>query len=155
MEKIKQSIEYTVNSLEELSAQDRSLVDIARSAMNQAYAPYSNFLVGCALLLDNNEIIPGSNQENASFPAGLCAEKVGLSAASSRFPTNAVVKIAIITSNDKILTAPCGICRQSLIEYEMRFDQNIAILLCKGEQIYYFDSVKLLLPFAFNGSAIK
>ncbi|NNF02623.1 MAG: cytidine deaminase [Bacteroidia bacterium] len=148
-------MEYTVVAREDLSPEDSQLLESAQKAKDNAYAPYSNFYVGAALRLRNNEVVQGSNQENASFPAGLCAEKVGLSAASSLFPNVAVEKIAISTSkDDHMLTAPCGICRQSLVEYEERFGQKIAIILCNGDDVYIFASAKDLLPFSFDKKAL-
>lgn len=155
MEKSRYEIEYSIFHKDELSKEDLDLLHQAKQARTHAYAPYSNFRVGCALLMSDKRTVTGSNQENASFPAGLCAEKVALSAASSIFPGVAITKIAISTSkDDELLTAPCGICRQSLIEYEMRFEQNIAILLSQDEKVYYFESAKALLPFAFDKNAL-
>ena len=139
----------------ELPTALQQLLAKAKTAIASAYAPYSKFRVGAAALLDNGEIITGSNQENASSPAGICAERVALSAASAMFPLVGIKALAISAQGDGYPVsepvAPCGICRQTILEYETRFNQNIEIVL-QGEQgkIFRISSVKELLPLNFS-----
>src|SRR4051812_31499587 len=134
MKEIKKSISYKeLENENEMPPQLSALLEKAKQAIKNAYAPYSKFKVGAAVLLANDTVITGSNQENASSPAGICAERVALSAASAMHPNEAVIAIAISAKgNDKTVISPvtpCGICRQTLLEYEFRFDRNIQIIL--------------------------
>jgi cytidine deaminase len=135
--------------------EDRQLLIEADIAREGAHAPYSRFTVGAALLLDDNTTLHGSNQENASFPLGLCAERTALSAKASLAPKKKVKAIAIRVKSDlKEIAqpaAPCGICRQVLLETEIKQHQDIRILL-QGEKgkVLIFKSVKDLLPFYFG-----
>jgi cytidine deaminase len=138
----------------ELEAGDRHLLDKARDATVHAYAPYSHFRVGAAALLNNGQIVTGSNQENASFPVGICAERVLLSAAASLYPGIPIAAIAISYFNEQGPAerpiSPCGICRQSLQEFESRTGQPIRLIL--GGQtgpIYIIPQSGSLLPIAF------
>ena len=139
----------------ELAAEDAALINAAKAAIDNAYAPYSNFKVAAAVLLENGKVVTGTNQENASFPAGICAEGTALSAASSLYPNVAIKKIAITVKRDKNPVdrplAPCGICRQRILEYETRFDSKIEIIMM-GEtgEIYSVKTVKDLLPLNFS-----
>ena len=139
----------------ELPEQDAQLLLASKEAVKDAYAPYSKFKVAATVLLANGKIVTGTNQENAAFPAGTCAEGIVLGAASSLYPNVAVSKIAItVKSGTHIVdhpVAPCGICRQRLLEYETRFNKNIEIILT-GEtgEIYSVSSVKDLLPLSFT-----
>ena len=143
-----------------LESADAVLHEVARKATANAYAPYSNFRVGAAIRLGNGQIISGSNQENASFPAGICAERVVLSAASAGFPGIPVTDLALTYVNESGHSthpiSPCGICRQTLLEYEQRFNQSIRLILggISGE-IYIVNRATELLPFAFNNQALK
>src|SRR5664279_2513698 len=116
-----------------LDPPDAQLLEAASVATGDAYAPYSGFRVGAAVRLSNGKIVSGSNQENASFPAGICAERVALSAASAVFPDLAVTSLALTYINDSGSgnrpISPCGICRQTLAEYEQRFGQSIRLVL--------------------------
>jgi cytidine deaminase len=138
-----------------LEPDDALLLEAARLATGHAYAPYSKFRVGAAIRLGNGKILTGSNQENASFPAGICAERVALSAASATFPGIAVTSLALTyineSENSKRPISPCGICRQTLVEYEQRFGQSIRLILggISGE-IYIINRTTDLLPLAFN-----
>jgi len=143
-----------------LNPDDRQLLEKAREATGHAYAPYSNFHVGAAARLSNGEIMTGSNQENASFPAGLCAERVLLSAVSSMYPQMDITAIAVSydqpeeRSNEPI--APCGVCRQSLQEYEFRNRQSIRLILSGMEgKVIIFSSASNLLPLAFSKEVMK
>jgi len=130
----KHSFDFDVfDSLDELSADDFILLNKARSATKQAYAPYSQFHVAAAGKLNNGEIITGTNQENASYPAGICAERTLLSAVSALFPAATIQAIAISYTNSKGESNkpifPCGICRQSLLEYQIRMRAPIRLIL--------------------------
>ena len=148
------------NSQEELNSDDRNLVNEAKESMKNAYAPYSNFNVGAAVLLENGKIIRGNNQENASYPIGLCAERVAIFAAGANYPGVPVKAIAVCASSDKFHVdtpvAPCGACRQAIAEYEHRFKKNIKMILTgeKGKVITA-DSIGALLPFQFDGDDLK
>ncbi len=143
------------SNFEELEAGDARLFESAMKATKDAYAPYSKFSVGAAVRLDNGKIITGSNQENASFPAGICAERVTLSAASAVYPGVAVKDLALTYINGSGESShpisPCGICRQTLAEYEQRFGRPIRLILggFSGE-IYVLKRATDLLPFAFS-----
>jgi len=143
-----------------LEVPDAELFVSARKATADAYAPYSKFRVGVAIRLKNGQIITGSNQENASFPAGICAERVTLSAASAVLPGIAVTDLALTYINESASSnhpiGPCGICRQTLAEYEQRFGQPIRLILggFSGE-IYVFNRATDLLPFAFSSQELK
>ena len=142
-------------SEEELREEDAILFNKARQATGDAYAPYSGFHVGAAARLSNGIILTGSNQENASFPAGLCAERVLLSSISSNYPDVPVEAIAISYNSDIIPSdhpvAPCGICRQTLYEYESRLHQPIRLILGgMTGKILVIANTASLLPFAFG-----
>lgn len=145
----------TYNSTEELPNEIQSLFEKAIQAQKSAYAPYSKFRVGAAISLDNGEIILGSNQENAAYPSGLCAERVALYQAASNFPQATISKIIITASPEATgITSPitpCGACRQSIAEYEIKQDSPIEIYFM-GEigKIYKSESLKNLLPLIFN-----
>jgi cytidine deaminase len=142
-------------ALEELPIQDQNLMQQAVAARKKAYAPYSQFRVGAALLLDNGQVILGSNQENAAYPSGLCAERVAIFYAGANFPDAKILKMAITATSDvKVNTMPippCGSCRQSIAEYEFKQDMPIEMFFMgeKGE-IYKSNSLKNLLPFSFD-----
>lgn len=144
-----------VASYDELSDIDRKLIDAAREASHRAYAPNSHFSVGAAILLSNGEIITGSNQENAAYPSGLCAERTAAFYAHSRFPEAIFRKIAIAaidTSGNEILSpiSPCGACRQVLLEYETIAGDSVEVLLAGRSEIYILPSVASLLPLSFS-----
>jgi cytidine deaminase len=141
-------VEYA--SADELSVQEKELITQAEQAAKNAYAPYSKFKVGAAVLLDNGKIICGSNQENASYPLGLCAERVALFAASSQYP-GIKIKGITVTSSSENPASPCGACRQVMAEYESLHKNEMRILL-KGasEKIIATDGVKNLLPLMFS-----
>ena len=143
------------NSLEELSKEIQDLMNQAVEIRKKAYAPYSQFRVGAALLLDNGKIVLGSNQENAAYPSGLCAERVAIFHAGSIYPEAKILKIAITAASDTNQTTapipPCGSCRQSIAEYEIKQDTPIEIYFM-GEigEVYKSASLKNLLPFMFD-----
>ncbi len=145
----------TYTSKKELPADEAALLDTAKAALKKAYAPYSGFKVGAAVLLENGEILTGTNQENASFPAGICAEGTVFSAAASLFPDVPVRKLAItVKSHTHVVdhpVAPCGICRQRILEHENRYKKPVRIIIM-GEKgsIFAMDSIKVLLPLYFS-----
>ena len=160
MKEIKiESTIYVFDSLDELPKEIVLLMNKAIEAREKAYAPYSNFNVGAALLLDNNEIITGSNQENASYPSGLCAERTAIYYANSQYPNNRIVRMAISAGSKKNKTTspipPCGACRQAIAEYEVKQDFPIEIYFM-GEigKIAKSDSLANLLPFIFDKSVL-
>ncbi len=145
------------DNLDQLNTEDQRLLQEATNAIVGSHAPYSGFHVGAALLLNDQQIILGSNQENASYPLGLCAERTALSAAASLAPNTPIKAIAIMVKKGKELlpqpVAPCGICRQVLLESEFKFNNNIRILLGSGNGIVYeFKSIKDMLPLHFDNS---
>lgn len=145
---------------EELSPEDLSLIQLARKAADRAYAPYSGFNVGSAILLENGVIVTGNNQENAAYPSGLCAERVAMFTASAQYPGVAIKALAI-TAKSKQGTvdapvSPCGACRQVMAEYETQQQQPFKIILSGQEgKILLIEDVKSILPFIFNGSSLK
>lgn len=151
------SIKSTAN-IGELDAKEQELVSRAQNAAQRAYAPYSKFKVGACLLLNNGEMIEGNNQENASYPCGCCAERTALHYANSKFPDSKVTAIAISAFNgngllDEPIT-PCGICRQALLETEIRNKQNIKVLMNGNRHTNIAKCVSDLLPLAFNDSQL-
>ena len=141
-------------SYDELSPADRALANAAREATNNSYAPYSHFSVGAAALLENGITVSGSNQENAAYPSGLCAERTAMFYASSRYPEAAMEAIAIAASKDGELCSmpatPCGACRQVMAEYQTRSGKNMKIILAGSDKIMEFDKVDDILPFIFD-----
>ncbi len=141
--------------MKELTVTEQTLLQKAIESTHHSYAPYSHFHVGAALLLGNGEIILGCNQENASFPAGICAERSAIFAAGAKYPDEPVVMLAIAARNSlgELLDdpiSPCGICRQVILETESRFNQPIRILLYGHKHIYVIDSIKQLMPLSFS-----
>ena len=144
---------------QELDETFQKLLISSKTAVKLSYAPYSRFHVGAAILLSNGEIVAGGNQENASFPAGICAERVALSVASSLYPGEKVVAIAIAYLNPEVgekqedILSPCGICRQSILETADKQQSDIQILLSSPSgKIILVDSAHHLLPLAFSSS---
>lgn len=146
-------------SVDELPEEVRELMKEAVKARQKAYAPYSKFHVGAAILLDNGQIVTGSNQENASYPSGLCAERTAIYYAGAQYP-NAIIKTMAITAASQIHKTtgpipPCGACRQTISEYEMKQDVPIEIYFMGAEgRILKSDSLANLLPFVFKKSAL-
>ena len=154
------TLHYKTYSYDELPALDRQLIDRAKSACSSSYAPYSHFHVGAAVLLENGEIINGSNQENAAYPSGICAERCTIFYANSRYPESAVLALAIAASTapGEFLSSPitpCGACRQVLLETQRRFNSPMRILLYGTSQVLVFNSIDTLLPFQFTGAEIQ
>lgn len=153
------AIKFEVLSTKDLDTVEKQLFDKAMQIREQAYAPYSNFLVGCSVLLENGEIYQGSNQENAAYPSGLCAERSVLYWLGANLPQQKIKKIFIVggakikTDKSRVIT-PCGACRQSIMEYETKQNESIEIYFSSldGETIYKVDSIKDLLPFSFDAT---
>jgi cytidine deaminase len=140
---------------EELSQEEQHLLELAIEATNRSYAPYSNFRVGAALLLNNGVEIVGCNQENAAYPAGLCAERSALFAAGAQYPDVPVKLLAIAARTPKgelqaEPVSPCGVCRQVIIETETRYRQPVRILLYGRDRIYAIDGISSLMPLSFT-----
>lgn len=146
-------------SFDELAPEYAKLVEVGRQATERSYAPYSHFRVGAAILLDNGEVVAGCNQENAAYPSGICAERTTLFYAGSQYPDGKVCKMAIVArSNGEIteeICAPCGACRQVILESEHRAGAPIELMLCGREQIYLFQGIRAILPFAFDMESLK
>lgn len=146
-------------ALEELSSEDRALVEKACQITSTSYSPYSHFQVGAALLLADGQVFLGSNQENAAFPTGLCAERTAFFAASANAPEVPPVAIAIAAQTQGQFleqpVTPCGQCRQALIEAETRFHQPIRVMLYGTKGVYVVESMHALLPLNFDGSELR
>ncbi|MCU0322068.1 MAG: cytidine deaminase [Chitinophagaceae bacterium] len=155
------SFEYEVyDSIAELSSNDAALLTKAKEVAETAYAPYSNFFVGAAALLDNQEIVTGTNQENASYPVGICAERSLLATAATLFNNVPIQTMAVAyhnhngSSNKPI--SPCGMCRQSLLEYEVRTKTPMRLILGSLDGgVIIVQSAKQLLPFSFTNENLK
>lgn len=147
-------IKVKIFSFSELSEEKQMLIEKAKEVSFGAYAPYSQFSVGAAVLLENGEVVVGSNQENVAYPSGLCAERTAMFAANASYPRIAPKVLAIVAqTGGKFLKnpiTPCGACRQVILETEKRFGKEIVILLFGEEKIYEISSVKQLLPLAFD-----
>jgi len=154
-------INYVIyeNALE-LEKQDYELLQKAIEAMYDAYAPYSQFKVGAAVLLDNGIIVKGNNQENVAYPDGLCAERVAMFAASANYPKQKMKAIAICASSEKFevkqVVSPCGSCRQVMSEYENKAKSPMKIILGSlNDEVFVFNKVSDLLPFHFEEEKLK
>ncbi len=147
------------SNLLELNTTDSELVKQAMAISENAYAPYSNFKVGAAVLLKNGEIITGTNQENAAYPSGLCAERTALFYANSKFPDVPVLAIAIVAKSNNVFTeqpiGPCGSCRQVIFETETRFKSPIKIIMVGTKKISVIENAKSLLPISFSENDLK
>lgn len=155
MKNIQLNIPVEVVDFNELSDADRQLVELAREATFRSYAPYSHFCVGAAIALDNGEIVVGSNQENVAYPSGTCAERSACFYAGACYPDAKFLTIAIAARDtdgefvDRPI-APCGACRQALLENELRAGHDVRVILTGKDQLYILPSVRSTLPFAFT-----
>lgn len=156
MKEISITTQFSVfDSIQELPIDIQNLMEQAITVRKKAYAPYSKFRVGTALLLDNGKIVLGSNQENAAYPSGLCAERVAVFQSGAIYPNAKILKMAITAASDTNTTTapipPCGSCRQSIAEYEIKQESPIEIYFM-GEvgAVYKSASLKNLLPFMFD-----
>ena len=148
-------ISYQIYAFDELNVEDKRLINAAMEATRRSYAPYSHFHVGAAVLLENDVIVTGSNQENVAYPSGLCAERTALFYANSQYPDMKVRALAIAARNEeegivRSPISPCGACRQVMLETEKRSGKPMKILLCGSEEVYIVEGVTQLLPFAFS-----
>ena len=148
------SINYQIISNNELDAQSLELIKEAKNALKNAYAPYSKFKVGAAILLDNGEIITGSNQENVAYPSGLCAERVALYYAQHKYPKAKVQTLVIAAENNgQELTkpiVPCGSCVQVMSENVKRSGKTFEVILCANEYVYIVPDALSFIPFRFE-----
>ena len=142
------------DAIDELEAKDRELAQAAVEATAQAYAPYSKFNVGAAVLFEDGVIVKGANQENAAYPSGLCAERTALFYASASRPDKAMVAIAIAAGQDGQLcdmpATPCGACRQVMAQYQLKSGLPMRVLLVGAHKIWRFEKVDDLLPLIFD-----
>jgi cytidine deaminase len=155
--KIELTIRVTeLDSEKELSKEEQELLNLTREKAKQAYAPYSTFHVGAGLLLENGKTFFGSNQENAAYPSGLCAERVALFGASAQYPGVKFRTLVITCSPGQVPLTPCGACRQVISEYEKLHHSPLRLIL-SGEtgKVWVVDKASDLLPFAFDGSKLK
>lgn len=148
-----------VYEFDELTKTDQALMTVAMEATGRSYAPYSKFSVGAAALLANGTVVTGTNQENAAYPSGLCAERTTLFYANSQYPDQPVTTLAIAARTEKdfidLPIPPCGACRQVILETEKRYQRPIRILLYGKKAIYEVKSIGVLLPLSFDASAMK
>lgn len=144
-----------INS-EELTNQDKILIEESKKAADKAYAPYSGFRVGAAVLLENGEIYSGNNQENASYPVGVCAERTLLSYVHANFPDQKKIKLAISAPDTEKNVSPCGLCRQTLLEYETLQNRELEILLHNASgSVLVIPSASALLPLHFDNESLS
>ena len=159
MKEIDLHIKFRFVQIDELTEQDKQLINKAIEATNNSYAPYSKFNVGAALRLNNGTIMIGANQENAAFPVTLCAERTAIFAAQANYPDQPIQTLAIAARNQEGLlkspVTPCGSCRQVILEMEDRYKQPVRILLYGTEGVYIIDTVKDLLPLCFVDDSMK
>tara|TARA_X000000368_G_C22864100_1_gene637908 strand:- start:365 stop:853 length:489 start_codon:yes stop_codon:yes gene_type:complete len=160
MQEKKIELNFTSAHLSELDNKDQELISNSKVAFETAYAPYSGFLVGASILLDNGEIVNGSNQENVAYPSGLCAERVAIFYAGAKFPEAKIRTIAVsVTSKNFKVTdviSPCGACRQVMAEYEDKQAQPIKVILhSPTDDVLIANTVQDLLPFMFKSPHLK
>lgn len=144
-------ISYTdYSAMDELDPEIRSMLNKSKEIAKNAYAPYSKFKVGAAVLLENGNVLGGNNQENRAFPSGLCAERVAIFYASANYPDSEIKAIGVFTNSEGFLS-PCGSCRQAILEYELKQKNTLEVyLLNENGQVRKFDSISDLLPFGFK-----
>lgn len=155
MKQLDINLRLDVLNYSELTPEEEQLTSLAREATERSYAPYSNFRVGAAIALDNGETVTGANQENVAYPSGTCAERSACFYAHARFPQAKFKKIAIAargTDGEFVAdpVAPCGACRQALLEYEILAGAPVEVLLCGRDKVYRLPSVASTLPLAFT-----
>ena len=160
MQEKKIEISFISANLSELSDEDQQLVSSAKLAFKTAYAPYSGFLVGASVLLENGEVINGSNQENVAYPSGLCAERVALFYAGAKYPNIKVntIAVSVLSKNFDVtdVISPCGACRQVMAEYEDKQDKPIKVILhSPTDEVLIANRVEDLLPFMFKSPLLK
>lgn len=146
-------------SAAELPAHHQKLLDEAKKALDMAYAPYSEFQVGVAILLSNGEMVTGANQENAAYPSGLCAERTAMYYAGAHYPKEKMEAVAVVARKmgaaNLVAACPCGACRQAMLEYEDRQKMPIKLIFQQENSgLVEVDSVAAMLPFKFNAEAL-
>tara|TARA_B100000683_G_scaffold138401_1_gene134903 strand:+ start:18 stop:506 length:489 start_codon:yes stop_codon:yes gene_type:complete len=151
---------FIKSEFNDLTDSDKNLIRIAKNSLKSAYAPYSGFLVGASVLLENGEVIAGNNQENVAYPSGLCAERVAIFYASSEFPSAKIKAIAVTAISKKFeikdVISPCGACRQVISEYEEKQNENIRVLLHQAnDTVIILNSISDLLPLMFISKELK
>lgn len=151
---------FIKSEFNDLTDSDKNLIRIAKNSLKSAYAPYSGFLVGASVLLENGEVISGNNQENVAYPSGLCAERVAIFYASSEFPSAKIKAIAVTAISKKFeikdVISPCGACRQVISEYEEKQNENIRVLLHQAnDTVIILNSISDLLPLMFISKELK
>jgi cytidine deaminase len=151
---------FTEYSVEELSEEDRELLATAKQCLHSAYAPYSNFKVGAAVLLENGTTVLGNNQENASYPLGLCAERVAIFSAGANHPGIKIKAIAIAAASKEFqinnAVTPCGACRQVIAEYEYRYKSPVKIIMAgENGKVLVAESIREFLPMQFTADDLK
>jgi cytidine deaminase len=160
MQEKKIELSFILAHLSELSNEEQHLVANAKAAFKTAYAPYSGFLVGASVLLENGEVINGSNQENVAYPSGLCAERVALFYAGAKYPNIKVntIAVSVLSKNFEVtdVISPCGACRQVMAEYEDKQDKPIKVILhSPTDEVLIANKVEDLLPFMFKSPLLK
>ncbi len=159
MKTLNLTTKINVYTFDEASESIKKLIEAAKSATKTAYAPYSEFCVGAAVMLDNGKIITGSNQENAAYPSGLCAERVAIFSANAQYPNKGMDAIAIAAFNKGDFTnvpcCPCGSCRQVMAEVESRYNKKVKIIMYGKSEIYEVDSIDALLPLSFGKKSLS
>ncbi len=160
MKKLNINIEISeYDNISELLLEDINLIETAKDASERSYSPYSEFSVGAAVLLENGIVVDGNNQENAAYPSGLCAERVALFYANSKYPEISVKTIAIVVKQNnkfkKTPLPPCGSCRQALMETEMRFKTPIKVIMAGEDKVQIIHSISDLLPLSFTSDFLK
>ena len=159
MKEITLQTQITACTVDELDAELRQLVEIAKQKTQDAYCPYSHFHVGAAVLLADGQIVTGANQENAAYPSGLCAERTTLFAANANHPQTPVIALALACYTNghftKDVASPCGACRQVMLETEKRFGTPIKVILYSEAGCYVFDSAADLLPLSFAANNLE
>lgn len=159
MKEINLTTKITVYSYDECTELEKKLIDAAKEATSNAYAPYSEFYVGAALLLENGQIITGNNQENAAYPSGLCAERTAVFYANAQYPNQKIEALAIAAFNNGDftldITSPCGSCRQVLLEVESRYNSDVKILMYnRKDEVYVAESMNSLMPLSFDKKSL-
>lgn len=155
MKELKLENTVRIYSEDEIDDEMKNLIEEAKKATYRSYSPYSHFKVGAALVMENGVVVTGSNQENAAYPSGLCAERTAIFAAQSQYPDSPIRRLVIVGRDThdewtKAVCAPCGACRQVILEAEMRGKQKIEIILPCQDGIFVFNGISTLLPFGFS-----
>jgi len=160
MKEEKIELTFVKANFNELDISEQELIEKAKNAYSNAYEPYSGYSVGASVLLENGEVISGSNQENAAYPSGLCAERVALFYAGAKYPEVAIKTIAISAKSKTFeiddVVSPCGACRQVMAEYQQKQGEDIRLLLhSPNDEVLIANSLTDLLPFMFNSEKLR